>query len=275
MPVTSPGGQGSREVVAGVVAEHVDPDEALRVLHDLEERGFWVVPVSGSALAAASRIALQMSAREFPRRLELGLTTIPGLHSAELAGVMAGTVAAMSALTRSMPRSDLLPGLSAEQLQPAFDAVVDAVTRPTVPPPAWFAQARRNAEARQAFLDEFGALTSDDIASLAGSQATNRRATAHRWQAEHKIFAVNHHGQVLYPGFQFDPEVGRPKPAVAETLAALPEAMTGWALALWWTTPVDLLDWARPVDVLDTATEELVRAAQAEAADWAQAAASA
>lgn len=140
-----------------------------------------------------------------------------------------------------------------------------------MPPPAWFAQARRNAEARQAFLDEFGALTSEQIASLAGSQATNRRATAHRWQAEQRIFAVIHHGQALYPGFQFDPETGRPRAAVAEVLGSLPFAMSGWALALWWVTPVDGLDWARPADRLDAAPAEVVDAARLETADWAQA----
>ncbi len=94
----------------------------------------------------------------------------------------------------------------------AFEAVVDAVTAPQVPKPGWFAQARRNAEARQAFLDEVGALSSEEVATLAGSRATNRRSTATRWQAEGRTFAVTHAGRTIYPGFQFDPATGLPKP---------------------------------------------------------------
>ena len=155
--------------------------------------------------------------------------------------------------------------------EPAFENVLDVVTRPQVPPPSWFAQAQRNAQARQQFLEEFGALTSEEVASLAGSQATNRRAMAHRWQTDKRIFSVVHHGQVVYPGFQFDAVAGRPKPAVAEVLAALPRAMNGWALALWWSTPSDLLDWARPVDLIDETPGKVVRAATAETEDWAEA----
>ena len=196
--------------------------------------------------------------RQLIQSLALAATAASALGGAQLAGVTTVTAAALQ--------------LTAEHLQPAFEAVVEAVTRRTVPSPAWFSQARRNAEARQAFLDEFGAVTSEQIASLASSHATNRRATAHRWQKERKIFAVNHHGQILYPGFQFDPETGRPKKAIAQVLGALPDALTGWALALWWTTPVDLLDWARPVDRLEATPADVIRAATTEAADWAQSA---
>lgn len=271
MPVTEQGDQEKSGVVGGIVAEHVDRNDARPALHDLEGRGFAVIPVSGDILAAASRAAAELSAMDRSQRVASGMTALSALRTADLADVMVAAIAAVSAIAEGVPVLDLQLGGAVKRLQPAFDAVVDAVTRPTVPAPAWFSQARRNAAARQEFLDEFGAFTSEDIASLAGSQAANRRATAHRWQAERKVFAVDHHGHVLYPGFQFDADTGRPKPAVADTLAALPEAMTGWALALWWTTPVDLLDWARPVDLVDTAADELARAARAEAADWAQA----
>lgn len=270
MAVTRRGIPERSRVVAGVVAEHVDPDEARRALHDLEGHGFSVVAVPEDVLAAASQAARGLSATDLAERHAIEARAHSTPRDADVAEVMAAIVAGLAAFAQGTPVPAVQPGPAAEQLQPAFDAVLDVVTRPTVPPPAWFSQATRNAEARQAFLDEFGALTSEDIASLAGSQAANRRATAHRWQAERKILAVNHHGQLLFPGFQFDPETGRPKLVVAETLAALPARMTGWALALWWATPIDLLDWSRPVDLLDTAGEDLVRAARAEAADWAQ-----
>lgn len=187
--------------------------------------------------------------------------------------VMAAAQGIWASLRRGrLPTADDLEAAKSPlALAATFESVVGAVMRPTVPAPSWFAQARRNAEARQAFLDEIGALTSEQVAALAGSRAANRRATAHRWQAERKLFAVTHQGQTLFPAFQFDPETGRPKPTVAEVLAVLAPAMVGWALALWWVTPIDLLAWARPVDRLDTAPTEVVEAAHAEAAGWAEA----
>ncbi len=256
MPVTHRGRHRQAEVVAGVVAERLSAEDARAALRELEGRGFSVITVPMDALAAASR-AIEGIAETGPVR-HPAAESATGLRGPELAGVTAAAAAALQ------PRLE-------SQLQElsAFAAVVDAVTRPSVPPPGWFAQARRNAEARQELLDEFGALTSQDIATLAGSKAANRRATALRWQAEHKIFSVVHHGRTLYPGFQFDPELGRPKQAVADILASLPREMKGWALALWWTTPIDLLGWSRPVDLLDTEPDRVAEAARKEAEEWA------
>ena len=66
-------------------------------------------------------------------------------------------------------------------------------TRNTVSPAA-AQQARRNAEARQELIDEFGLFDSDQLAEMAGSKAKNRSATASRWLAERRVFAVEHLG---------------------------------------------------------------------------------
>lgn len=155
-----------------------------------------------------------------------------------------------------------------------FTRLVEDLMPPTVPSPAWVLQARRNAAARHELLDEFGALASAEVADLVGSRAGNRRAAASRLQANGALFSVDHHGQTLFPGFQFDSDTGQPKPAVAAVLAALPEQLRtgGWQLALWWSTPTAWLDWARPVDVLDKDAEHVVAAARHEAEDWADAA---
>jgi hypothetical protein len=136
-------------------------------------------------------------------------------------------------------------------------------------------QARRNAELRVAILDEFGLLTADQVAELAGSRARNRRATASRWRASERIFSVEHQGQTMYPGFQFDSSTGAPKALVGEVLERLPAGLQfgGWQLAAWWVTPLDLLGWRRPVDLVEGDDGgELLVAATAEARDWASAA---
>jgi len=162
------------------------------------------------------------------------------------------------------------PGVVAFDLDEPFDRVVEALMpHRDVPGPGLLAQARRNATDRLALIEEHGALTAEEIADLAGSTARNRRQTAHRWSVqERSIFGVEHHGRTLYLGFQFDPDTGRPRPAVAAALAKLPAQLTGWALALWWDTPVPDADgWVTPLEVLHDPAH-LARLAEDEADRW-------
>jgi hypothetical protein len=122
-------------------------------------------------------------------------------------------------------------------------------------------QARRNAQARSALLEEFGALTSAQVAELAGSGAKNASALASRWRREGRLVAVEHHGTLYFPAFQFDDD-GKPKPAVAEVLEQLGTAdLSAWQQALWFTTANGWLDGRRPVDVLDESSGAVVAAA--------------
>lgn len=170
---------------------------------------------------------------------------------------------AVEAARRSDPHAVVM------DLDEPFDEVVNALMpRGEVPGPGFLAQARRNAEARQAFLDAHGALTAEEVADFAESSAGNRRQTAHRWASDRRIFAVVHRGQTLYPGFQLDAGTRRPRSGVKTALEALPAGMTGWALALWWDTPVlDGEEWVSPLDLIDD-PERLARVADAEAAGW-------
>ncbi len=125
-------------------------------------------------------------------------------------------------------------------------------------------QLRRNAEARRAFLAEFGALTSKQVAELVGSRASNRAALANRWKAQGRIFAVEAGGQSLFPAFQFA-EDGQAKPVVAEVLAAFGPRAAGWQTALWFTSANGWLGAKRPVDLLRSAPEAVAAAARQEA----------
>ena len=153
-----------------------------------------------------------------------------------------------------------------------FDAVINSITPEAVPPPSWLLQVRRNAAAREEFLAEVGALTADDVAELAGSTAKNKRATAHRWLSDKRIFGVEHRSRLIYPGFQFDQSTGAPVPVIQQVLGSLPSGLVegGWQLALWWTNPSPWLDGDRPLDRLSD-SEGLIGAATAEADDWAAA----
>jgi len=123
-------------------------------------------------------------------------------------------------------------------------------------------QARSNAEARMRLLQEFGALTGEQIGEE-HSRAQNRHALAARWRKEGRIFGVPYRGQTLYPAFQFD-ERGTVRPIVREVLRALPrDRMSDWEVALWWSADNGWLGRRRPVDVLeeDQAPSRLTQAA--------------
>jgi hypothetical protein len=164
---------------------------------------------------------------------------------------------------------------AASDLALRFTQIVDVLSPNEVPRPSWLLQARRNAAAREEFFEEFGALDSAEVADLVGSRAVNRRQAASRLQRSMAIFAVEHHGQTLFPAFQFDRVSGEPKPIVRDVLSRLPAPLRdgGWQLALWWATPAALLDGARPVDAMDGPAVHLLATADQEAHEWADAAA--
>jgi hypothetical protein len=137
-----------------------------------------------------------------------------------------------------------------------------------LPTPAAVLQARRNAEARTALLQEFGALRSQEVAELAGSRAANRAALANRWRGEGQILAVTLGDELLYPGFQFTSE-GRPHPTVRSALATLrtDQHLTDWQAALWFASPTGWLGGRRPVDLLDEQPDAVVEAARGEVSD--------
>ncbi|MFL6258702.1 MAG: phasin family protein [Thermoanaerobaculia bacterium] len=114
-------------------------------------------------------------------------------------------------------------------------------------------QARRLAAARRVFLKEFGSL---------GKPVSE----CERLLRERKIFAVTHRDNTYVPSFQFD-EKGKPRPAVERVIQILGKDTSDWGLALWFTAANGSLDDKRPVDLLSSHPEEVVQAAEQEAAE--------
>jgi hypothetical protein len=128
------------------------------------------------------------------------------------------------------------------------------------------AEARRaietdNARERARFLSDVACLTSKEIAQNAGHQAANASVTASRWKQQGRIFSVPSRGSELYPAFQF--REGQPHPAVAKILRELPEQMTSWQIAFWFTSSNGWLRGAAPADRLDD-EQAVVKAAHRE-----------
>lgn len=176
-------------------------------------------------------------------------------------------------VSRNAPPEDLAgergSSVVSFDLDAPFNEVVHALMPDReVPGPGFLAQARRNATERLMYLEAHGALTTEEVANFAGSKARNRRQTAHSWATERKIFGVKHDGRTLYPSFQFDQQTRKPRVEIHQALKRLPAGLDGWALALWWVTPMlDGKEWVTPLDVLDD-PQRLVRLASSEADAW-------
>lgn len=155
---------------------------------------------------------------------------------------------------------------SSQRRTERMQRTIEAMLPSEVPSQVEVLQARRNAEARAALLRECGALTSSQVAELAGSKARNRAALANRWRKEGRIFAVSHHGQTYFPAFQFGSD-GRPLPVIAEVLRAFGDAGEGWPTALWFDGANGWLGGARPIDLLTRDPDEVAKAARREATE--------
>jgi hypothetical protein len=112
------------------------------------------------------------------------------------------------------------------------------------------AQLKRNIEARDRTIEEFGVRTLQELA--AAGLYTNA------------VFSVWYRDAEVFPGFQFD-EQGRPVPAIAEILEILRDIRSPWQIALWFTGANLWLRGERPVDVLRSAHERVIEAARHEA----------
>ncbi|HSS51246.1 MAG TPA: hypothetical protein VLX28_20075 [Thermoanaerobaculia bacterium] len=146
-----------------------------------------------------------------------------------------------------------------------FERLIDAMLPESpLPTPSAVLQARRNAEAREKLIREFGVLSSSDVASLAGSKAKNKAALANRWKQEGRIFSVPLRGAEYFPAYQFD-EKGQPLPVIGRVLATLGGESREWELALWFTSANGWVDGRCPVDLLRSEPEEVAQAAEREA----------
>lgn len=122
-----------------------------------------------------------------------------------------------------------------------------------------------NATAQATFLERWPVLTAEDIALRAEHGSSNRSATASRWKKARKIFGMRVSGREAYPAFQF--REGRPRQVLGKILARLPETLTGWQIAFWFTGPNGWLDGQAPVKRLDDEAV-VVAAAEHERDTW-------
>jgi len=161
------------------------------------------------------------------------------------------------------PIARLVPEVGRQQSEQTIEALVKALLPKIDPLGAVTSRIERaNAEARVGFLKTIELLQAAELAELARHKAGNKSATGTRWKGAGRAFSVPHDGKELFPAFQFAD--GRPKPAIAKILEALPKTMSGWQIAFWFVSSNPFLDGKEPYLRLGN-EEAVVAAATAEA----------
>lgn len=90
-----------------------------------------------------------------------------------------------------------------------------------------------NIKLRKQYLREFRCYTSNEIQSLASSDSGDQQDYASVWENQNKIFSVNNNGIDVFPSFQF--KDGKPLKIIEHLLAQLPDDMSSWQIAYWFS----------------------------------------
>lgn len=86
------------------------------------------------------------------------------------------------------------------------------------------------------------------------------------WEADHRIFSINHDGYRSFPVYAFPSEGGAsPIPCLRDVLSVLCPMKDGWGVAYWFISPNGWLGGQRPQDLLSTEPSRVVSAAHEEA----------
>lgn len=85
------------------------------------------------------------------------------------------------------------------------------------------------------------------------------------WEADNRIFSIEHEGFSLFPCYAFSAQSGlRPHPELKEVLTILFPTKVGWLMAFWFFSPNGMLGGKRPRDVICTDATRVILAAQHE-----------
>lgn len=116
--------------------------------------------------------------------------------------------------------------------------------------------------------DEFGLLTSTEVAETVRARSGNR-TLANDWRKQGKLLGVKRLHGYEYPGFQFDRQTGAVLPVIAPLLALATESdRTPEGVAIWLVTPTTYFTSARPVDFIHETDRLLDVAERAWSVEW-------
>lgn len=117
--------------------------------------------------------------------------------------------------------------------------------------------------AKKDILDSGDFLPLDHMAQRLDLSPSN----LNEWEAEGKIFSIQHGGCPLFPKYVFLADSGRrPVPGLEVILDVLRTEKGGWGIAFWFASPSSYLGGSRPQNVLHSDSGNVLLAAQDEVA---------
>lgn len=146
-----------------------------------------------------------------------------------------------------------------------LQAIVEALVEQPPMPSYKLIEAKMTADARSAVLNTGQYLTAVQVAEMAGFSKTNPSAQPNRWKQDGMIFAVNHNGVDLFPGYALEPATKyRPYKTVADVIKVFENRKDAWALAYWFASVNSFLGGVRPQDMLAQHPDRVIAAAKDE-----------
>ncbi|MGG7466580.1 hypothetical protein [Plantibacter sp. YIM 135347] len=173
-------------------------------------------------------------------------------------------------LSVSASANGILTGLrSTLSLRHAVDSLEGALaTLDTVVPPAVARAAQATENVWREISDEFGLLSSSEVATVLGAANSNRTYAASLRKRD-LLMGVERKNAFVYPGFQLNRDAAKPRAWVARllTLASQRDRSVSDVI-LWMVAPSTLFDGDRPVDHRDDDDRIVKVAAQAWDIQW-------
>lgn len=117
---------------------------------------------------------------------------------------------------------------------------------------------RDNATLRARYLESTKSFTSSQLHEQSNTASKNKSDLASKWKSRKRVFAGRYGGIDYYPAFQFDG--GQPKKIIGSILRLLPDDMSSWQIAFWFTSENVWLDDKPPEQCLDDGSSVLVAA---------------
>ena len=122
------------------------------------------------------------------------------------------------------------------------------------PSPALLRAAAATQRAWEQLAAGWGLLTEEDVQTVLRAAGPGTTAEVNPWDAADALMRVRLDGAWRYPGFQFDPATGSPRPWVSPLLKlASQRSRSPEGVILWFLRPTTYLGSAkqRPIDHLD------------------------
>ena len=162
--------------------------------------------------------------------------------------------------------SELIEVLIDKRQEDNWEALIEALT-PDVPLTSnRLIEAKMFAQAMKGVLESDDYVRAADIAEVGHFSKTNPSSQPNRWKKAGLIFAVPYKGADLYPLYALDlAEGARPLPVMESVLNVLREK-DDWQKAFWFSSVNTYLRNKMPKELLKSKPQEVLRAAEIEAA---------